>query len=173
MAEGNPGVLDPQTGRPRRSVFRQFFHRFPGQWPGVVEKKTLEGKTEKRIEPVTEDTNIQANFFDMWLRDNPEWSWSKCRATWLWLPARDWIPHITLQNARYQLDRVVEAWAKETGADPAEVRMAIENLLKQKAVAPFGGLTGVELINVLEVNLALPEVMKGITKKTGGNGGPA
>jgi K+-transporting ATPase ATPase C chain len=82
-------------------------------------------------------------------------------------------PHITLQNARYQLDRVVEAWAKKTGAEPAKVRMAIEKLLKENASAPFGGLAGVELVNVLEVNLALPEAMKDIAKKTGGNGGPA
>src|SRR6185437_14792734 len=80
-------------------------------------------------------------------------------------------PHITLQNAHYQLDRVVDAWAKKTAADPAKVRMKIENLLKDKAAAPFGGWAGVELINVLEVNLALPETMKGIVKKTGGNGG--
>jgi K+-transporting ATPase ATPase C chain len=82
-------------------------------------------------------------------------------------------PHITLNNARYQLDRVVDAWAKKTGADSEEVRKAIENLLKQKAAAPFGGLAGEELINVLEVNLALPGALKGISKRTGGAGGPA
>lgn len=82
-------------------------------------------------------------------------------------------PHITLTNARYQLDRVVDAWAKKTGADPAEVRQAVEELLDQKAVAPLGGLAGVKLINVLEVNLALPGVMKGISKETGGKGAPA
>lgn len=80
-------------------------------------------------------------------------------------------PHITLRNAHYQLDRVVEAWAKKTGAAPAEVRMKIEKLLKDRKTAPFGGWAGVELINVLEVNRLLPDAMKGIAKKTGGNGG--
>lgn len=68
-------------------------------------------------------------------------------------------PHITLQSALYQLDRVAEAWAKKTGRDKAEVRRSIEKLLRQKAAAPFAGLAGVELINVLEVNLALPTVL--------------
>ena len=74
-------------------------------------------------------------------------------------------PHITLKNAYYQLDRVVDAWAKKTGAEPAAVREAIENLLNQKSAAPFGGLAGEKLINVLEVNLALREAMKSIAIK--------
>lgn len=82
-------------------------------------------------------------------------------------------PHITLKGAHYQLDRVVSAWAKKTGADPVEVRKAIEDVLSEKAAAPFGGLAGEELINVLEVNLALHGAMKGIAKSTGGKGGPA
>jgi len=82
-------------------------------------------------------------------------------------------PHITLKSAHYQLDRVVSAWAKKTGADPTEVRKAIENLLDQKAAAPFGGLAGEELINVLEVNVALPGAMKSVPKKKGAEGGPA
>jgi potassium-transporting ATPase KdpC subunit len=79
-------------------------------------------------------------------------------------------PHITLMNAYYQLDRVADAWAKKTGKKPEEVRTEIETLLKQKASAPFGGLAGVELINVLEVNVQLRERF---TKAVKGNGGPA
>lgn len=74
-------------------------------------------------------------------------------------------PHITLKNAQYQLDRVAEAWAKKTAAEPAEVRRAIANLLNQKATAPFDGLAGEKLVNVLEVNLALPGAMKPIAKQ--------
>jgi K+-transporting ATPase ATPase C chain len=73
-------------------------------------------------------------------------------------------PHITLKNASYQLDRVVDAWVKKTGAKPLEIRMTIENLLKQKASSPFAGLAGVPLVNVLEVNLALRDIMKGMQK---------
>lgn len=80
-------------------------------------------------------------------------------------------PHITRKSAHYQLDRVVSAWAKKTGADPVEVRKAIEDVLSQKAAAPFGGLAGEELINVLEVNLALPEVMKKLPRRSAGLGG--
>jgi K+-transporting ATPase ATPase C chain len=64
-------------------------------------------------------------------------------------------PHITMQNARYQLDRVVAAWAKKTKADPAEIRKEVEKILEEKKQAPLGGAVGVPLVNVLAVNLAL------------------
>jgi K+-transporting ATPase ATPase C chain len=169
----NPDISKPEPKDLAVPFFVSFSHTFPGTWPGIVEKKTADGKTEKRIEPVTEDTNIQANFFDMWLQDHPGVELAEVPADMVMASGSGLDPHITLQNARYQLGRVVEAWTKKTGANPSEVRMAIESLLKQKTAAPFGGLAGVELINVLEVNLALPDVMKGISKKTGGNGGPA
>jgi K+-transporting ATPase ATPase C chain len=66
-------------------------------------------------------------------------------------------PHITLQNALYQLDRVSAGWATETGRDSAELKTEIEALLREHAEAPLGGLVGVEIVNVLEINLALAD----------------
>ena len=65
--------------------------------------------------------------------------------------------HITLQSALYQLDRVAGKWAKARKRDEAQVRRQIEEMLQQRASAPLGGLVGVKLVNVLEVNLALRE----------------
>ena len=64
-------------------------------------------------------------------------------------------PHITLQNAEYQLDRVVQKWAADTKRAPKQVRDEIELMLSQNASAPLGGLFGEKLVNVLQVNLAL------------------
>lgn len=64
-------------------------------------------------------------------------------------------PHITLKAAVYQLDRVAGKWAELTKRDAAPVRKEIEKMLDEKAEAPFGGLAGVKLVNVLEMNLAL------------------
>jgi K+-transporting ATPase ATPase C chain len=153
--------------------FVSFSESFPGTWPGVVEKKTADGESEKRIEPVTEDTNIQANFFDMWLQEHPDVELVQVPADLVMASGSGLDPHITLQNAQYQLDRVVDAWAEKTKADKADIRKAIEELLNQKAEAPFGGLAGVKLINVLEVNLTLPDVMKEFPRRAAGDGGPA
>lgn len=153
--------------------FVSFSQTFPGTWPTIGEKELPDGKKKKGIGHVTEHAEIQANFFEMWLMDHPSVELAKVPADMVMASGSGLDPHITLANARYQLDRVVKAWAKKTGAKPAEVRIAIENLLKQKASAPLGGLAGVELINVLEVNLALPGVMQGILAGTGGNGSSA
>jgi K+-transporting ATPase ATPase C chain len=49
-------------------------------------------------------------------------------------------PHITLANAEGQLDRVVAAWATKTGSSPAQIRGAVEAILKQAAFEPLAGL---------------------------------
>lgn len=64
-------------------------------------------------------------------------------------------PDITLANAMYQLDRVAAAWARDMKRDPAAVRAEISALLRDNAHAPFGGLVGEPLVNVLKVNLDL------------------
>ncbi len=64
-------------------------------------------------------------------------------------------PNITLRNALWQLDRVAAAWAKKTGTDEKALHREIELLVRDKSYSPLGGLVGVPLVNVLEVNLAL------------------
>ena len=59
-----------------------------------------------------------------------------------------------------QLDRVAAAWADKAKADPTKVRKSVEDLLRQKAESPLGGAAGEPIVNVLEVNLALPETVK-------------
>ena len=81
-------------------------------------------------------------------------------------------PHITLDNALYQLDRVAQAWATKSGLDGSKVRMTVEKMLRQNATSPLGGLAGVELVNVLEINLLLREEMRRLAKTTAGKDAP-
>lgn len=65
-------------------------------------------------------------------------------------------PHVTLRNARGQLDRVVAAWAGNAGRDVADVRAEVEEVLAAAAFRPLAGVVGgEEVVNVLEVNLEL------------------
>jgi K+-transporting ATPase ATPase C chain len=100
--------------------------------------------------------SVPAVFFDMWLQEHQDADLEKVPADMVMASGSGLDPHITWKNAHdYQLDRVAGAWAEKTKQNPAEVRQWIEDLLNQKAEAPFGGLVGEKLINVLEVNLAL------------------
>jgi K+-transporting ATPase ATPase C chain len=169
----NPDIAEPKPEDLAVPFFVSFSETFAGEWPGVVEKKTADGKTVKRIEPVKEDSNIRANFFDMWLQEHPGVDLVQVPADMVMASGSGLDPHITLANAHYQLDRVADAWAGKTKADRADVRKAIEDLVNSKAETPLGAVTGVKLINVLEVNLALPGAMKGLPRRAARGGGPA
>lgn len=66
-------------------------------------------------------------------------------------------PHISLQGAEYQLERVSKKWASLLKRNPVEVRQEIEEILQENAFTPLGGLAGEKIINVLSVNLILSE----------------
>lgn len=162
------------SGESAKAFFESYGKAHPGTWP-TVEEKTIEGKSSKRIQPAREGPDIQAYFFDLWRQEHPHAELEEVPADMVMASASGLDPHITLKNALYQLkQRVGDAQAKKLiekveierktkiGAPQreqieAQVRQEIETLLHEKADAPLGGLAGVPLINVLEVNLALPD----------------
>jgi K+-transporting ATPase ATPase C chain len=156
----NPETPQPKPEDLAVACFTSFSHEHRGSFPVSVEHKTADGKTEKRIEPVKEGSDIQSIFFDMWRQEYPQADIQPVPADMVMASGSGLDPHITLKNALYQLDRVAGRWAAETKRDSAGVRQEIEALLLQKAEAPLHGLVGVELINVLEVNLALQQLYR-------------
>jgi K+-transporting ATPase ATPase C chain len=127
-------------------------------WP-TVETRTEDGKEIKRIKPAREGDDVKSYLFEPWLTDpvNKEKAATivKVPADLVMASGSGLDPHITLDGALYQLDRVAAAWAKKTGAKEDTVRQQIEKLLRSKAESPLGGLAGVPLVNVLEVNQRL------------------
>src|SRR5262249_39099459 len=130
---------------------------FAGTFPSIVEHKTDDGKTEKRVEPVKEGSDIQSIFFDLWRQDHPTAELEQVPADLVMASGSGLDPHITLKNALYQLDRVAAKRAELTKGDAAKIHKEIEDLLRKKAGAPLGGLVGVPMVNVLEVNLELQQ----------------
>jgi K+-transporting ATPase ATPase C chain len=153
----NPDTPEPKPEDLAVPYFVDFSKSHPGTFPVSVERKAADGKTEKAIAAASTGTDIQATFFDMWLQEHPRAELDSVPADMVMASGSGLDPDITLKNALYQLDRVAAKWAAETKRDPAAVRNEIESLLHEKAHAPFGGLAGVELVNVLEINLALDE----------------
>lgn len=64
-------------------------------------------------------------------------------------------PHITLDNAKFQLGRVVKALNLRLKRDEQTLTDEINQILESKAQAPGFGLFGEKFVNVLEVNLEL------------------
>jgi K+-transporting ATPase ATPase C chain len=140
--------------------FETFANEHPGKFPSSVTHTSADGKTTTTtIEPVDKSsdsqTDIQANFFDMWLTENPKVELNEVPGDMVTTSGSGLDPHITLATAMFQLDRVAGAWAKDMKRDVPKVRDEIEQMLKEKSSAPMGGAWGDPMINVLEVNVAL------------------
>jgi K+-transporting ATPase ATPase C chain len=151
----NPDTPEPKPEDLAVPFFTGYSEANPGTFPSAVEHEEHDGKIKKRIEPVKEGKDIQGIFFDMWRQEHAQAVFEEVPADMVMASGSGLDPHITLKNAIFQLDRVAAKWAAETKRDPAKVREEIEDLLHQKIEVPLGGLVGVDLINVLEVNLAL------------------
>jgi potassium-transporting ATPase KdpC subunit len=151
----NPGTPKPKAPDLAALFFENFSRENPGKFPSAVTHKGADGKDVTTIEPVKEGSDIQAIFFDMWRHDHPVADLQDVPGDLVATSASGLDPHITLQNAEYQIERVASKWAANLKRDPGLVHKEVEQILQKNASAPFGGLTGEKFINVLEVNLEL------------------
>jgi len=153
----NPGTPQPKADDLAIVFFENFSRENPGKFPSVVSRTGADGKTKTTIEPVKDGSDIQSIFFDMWRQDHPEADLQDVPGDLVTASGSGLDPHITLQNAEYQLDRVASKWAANLKRDPNAVRKEIQEILQENASAPWFGLAGERFVNVLEVNLKLRE----------------
>jgi len=153
--QDNPSTPQPKAADLAVVFFENFSKENPGKFPSAVSHTGADGKTQTTIEPVKDGSDIQSIFFDMWRQDHPAADLEDIPGDLVTTSASGLDPHITLQNAEYQLDRVASKWAANKKRDPAAVRKEIEQILQGNASAPWGGLAGEKFVNVLELNLEL------------------
>ena len=145
----------PQPADLAVPFFKNFSDEHPGKFPSAQDHTAADGKTEKKIDLVAEGSDVQQVFFDLWLQAHPDADLEQVPGDLVTTSASGLDPHITLDSAEYQLDRVAGEWANKTKREKPGVQKEIEAMLQEKASAPLGGLVGVKLINVLEMNLAM------------------
>jgi potassium-transporting ATPase KdpC subunit len=152
--KNNPGTPQPKAPDLAVVFFETFSKEDPGRFPSAVSRQ-VGGKTVTTIEPVKDGSDIQSNFFDMWRQEHPAADLLNVPGDMVTTSGSGLDPHITLENAEYQLDRVSSKWAQDLKRDPGQVRNEIEQILQQHETAPMHGLWGEKIVNVLEVNLEL------------------
>ena len=153
--KNNPATREPAPEDLAVVFFEDWSKTHPGTWPALVEHAGEDGKPAKAIEPVKDGAEVQAVFFDMWRQEHPDVALQDVPGDFVTASGSGLDPDITLENARYQLDRVASAWAQDTKRDASQLKQEIEALLQAKSRSPLGGLAGVPMVNVLEVNLEL------------------
>jgi len=151
----NPGTPQPKAADVAVLFFETFSGENPGRFPSAVTHAAADGKTQTTIEPVKDGTDIQSIFFDMWRQEHPDADIQNVPGDLVTTSASGLDPHITLQNAEFQLERVASAWAVKKKADASAIRKDIEKILQKNAAAPWEGFIGEKFVNVLEVNLEL------------------
>jgi len=155
FVKDNPATPQPKAADLAVVFFKDFASANPGRFPSAVTRNGADGKPVTAIEPVKDGADIQSIYFDMWRQDHAEAQLAQVPGDMVTTSASGLDPHISLQNAEFQLDRVAAKWAADLKLDPAAVRAEIEQILQKNVQAPFGGLAGEPFVNVLEVNLKL------------------
>jgi K+-transporting ATPase ATPase C chain len=153
--KANPSTPQPKAADLAVAFFETFSKENPGRFLSSVTQTGADGKPQTTFEPVKDGSDVQSIFFDMWRQDHPDSDLQDIPGDLVTMSGSGLDPNITLQNAEYQVDRVAAKWAVDTKRDPSGVRSEIDQILQANARAPFGGLAGEKLVNVLEVNLEL------------------
>ncbi len=151
----NPATPKPKAPDLAVVFFENFSNENPGRFPSAVTHKGPDGKDQTTIEPVRDGSDVQSVFFDMWRQEHPDADLQDLPGDMVTTSASGLDPHITLQNAEYQLDRVASKWAADLKRDPAVVKKEVEEIVEKNATAPGWGLFGEKFVNVLEVNMEL------------------
>ena len=166
-AKANPDVVaefvkaNPDTPMPQATdlavvFFKDFSKNHPGMFLAAVTQKGPDGKAVTEIQPVKEGSDIQANFFLMWLEEHPDTKLATVvPGDYVTASGSGLDPHITLANAQFQLERVAGKWAEDLKRDPAQLKQEIQAMLDEHAFSPGAGMFGEAIVNVLEINLAM------------------
>jgi K+-transporting ATPase ATPase C chain len=151
----NPATPQPKATDLAVLFFETFSNDHPGMFPSSVTKTGPDGKPATLIEPVNTGSDIQSIFFNMWRADHADVALNDVPGDLVTASASGLDPEITLANAEFQLDRVAAKWADDKKLKVDDVRKDIDGILQAKAYAPWGGMIGEKLVNVLDVNLEL------------------
>lgn len=160
------GLLKYRDGRPVGPDVAQWVREQVASDPQIVERWRAESpelaETWAAAGTDGDGAALQTAFFEFWWTANPDADVDPVPADLVMASGSGVDPDITVAAARYQLDRVAEAWAKTlTGADSAAIKRQIEQLIDARATAPLGGLAGEPLVNVLELNLSIRDALQG------------
>ena len=150
----NPATPEPKAPDLAVVFFKDFSEKNPGKFLSAV-TKTEGGKSVTTFDVVDSGSDIQSTFFDMWRQDHPDAEMQDVPGDYVTASASGLDPHISMDNARFQLERVASKRAEDLKREPAQVQKEIEQILQDNASAPWFGLAGEKFVNVLEVNLEL------------------
>jgi potassium-transporting ATPase KdpC subunit len=150
----NPSTPEPKAPDLAVVFFKDFSEKNPGKFLSAT-TKTEAGKSVTTFDVVDSGSDIQSTFFLMWREDQPDNELRDVPGDYATASGSGLDPHISMENAAFQLERVASKRAEDLKRDPAQIQKEIEQILQENVSAPWWGLAGEKFVNVLEVNLEL------------------
>jgi len=150
----NPSTPEPKAPDLAVVFFKDFSQKNPGKFLSAT-TKTDAGKSVTTFDVVDSGSDVQSTFFLMWREDQPDNELRNVPGDYVTASGSGLDPHISMENAAFQLERVASKRAEDLKRDPAQIQKEIEQILLENASAPWWGLAGEKFVNVLEVNLEL------------------
>ena len=133
----NPSLTTPSAVDLAVVFFQNFSEENPGKFPVAVSSEQP-GQAATVLKLLSSGPDIQSLFFDMWREEHPQAELQNLPGDLVTTSASGLDPHITLDNARYQLGRVAGKWAADLKRDPASIEREIQAILQANVSAPFG-----------------------------------
>jgi K+-transporting ATPase ATPase C chain len=155
FVKDNPDTPEPKAPDLAVVFFQDYAKEHPGMFLSATTTTGADGKSVTTFEPVNTGSDVQTTFFLMWIEEHPDAELTDVPGDLATASASGLDPDISMENAKFQLDRVAGKWATDLKRDPGTVRKEIEGILDANADAPWYGLAGEKFVNVLEVNLKL------------------
>ena len=113
----NPATPEPKAPDLAVVFFNDFSEKNPGKFLSAV-TKTEGGKSATTIEVIDSGSDIQSTFFDMWRQDHPDADLQDLPGDYVTASASGLDPHISMDNAEFQLERVASKRAEDLKRDP-------------------------------------------------------
>jgi K+-transporting ATPase ATPase C chain len=150
----HPGDAAPAPADMVKPFFMAFSRKHPGEWLVVEDYETKDKQPRKRLSRVGKGADVQSVFFDMWRQEHADVPLEQVPADMVTASGSGLDPHITLDNARYQLKtRIAAARARKIVEERAEPSI--------KAKGPS--------ISAKEIEVIQATVRKNIEAKLGGD----
>ena len=143
VAQGRGRCLDQgqsrharaEARRPGRALLRELLQGPSGHVPqrrGAQDGRRQDRESDRARQGRQRHPSVR--FFDLWLREHADADLEPVPADMVMASGSGLDPHITLENAVWQLsNRVAAAWAKKTGGNEQKLHEEIEKLLQEKS----------------------------------------